>query len=320
MNIFFDIIIFGLFSITALIAVILLYHTTIDTKSWEFRHKKISTSIIFLLSIIFFLLFWGSFIEPKILVVKTIDIDLPHIDKPIKIALLTDLHVGIYKNDEYLNFIFENIKKQNPDIILIAGDLIDNTNFENEIKQLYPLKTLAEKYPTYIVFGNHEYGVDYSHGKMVRGTSQVEKLKKYFENSKINILQNDLYEITINEQSFYLFGADSFWAGKINYDILEKRDENLDTIALIHNPAVLYTENYPKDFSLALFGHTHGGQIRLPFLGPIGRVDNIIEKKFYKGMNFDVTGNRILVSSGLGESGTRARFFNPPEMLILQIN
>ena len=105
---------------------------------------------------------------------------------------------------------------------------------------------------------------------------------------------------------------------KLDYSILETRKEDIPTITLIHNPSFQFS-NYPTDIDLALSGHTHGGQIRLPVVGPIGLIDNLLQKKYYQGLHTLDSGTKMLVTSGVGETGTRARLFNPPEIMLLTI-
>jgi predicted MPP superfamily phosphohydrolase len=321
MNNFFDIIIYEILIITAITAVILLFHLTLNKKSWEHKNKKITTTIILLLSLIFLTVFWGSFIEPKILVIKKEKIDIKNIKENIKIVFVTDLHIGGQKNDVYLDFLVKNITKQNPDLILIGGDTIDNNLYNSEeISLLYPLQKLSNNFPVYAIPGNHEYGISYQNNKINQFLkNQNNNLKKYLESINIKYLENDLYKINIKNQNFYLFGADSFWANKTDFFVLEKREKNIPTIALIHNPSIIYEENYPNDFDLALFGHTHGGQIRLPLFGPVGKIDNILENKYYKGFQTDKNNNLIYISSGIGESYLKSRLFNPPEFIVFNI-
>jgi predicted MPP superfamily phosphohydrolase len=318
MKIFYDIIIYGILFLTALLAVILLFHGTKDNKSWEYKNKKINFSIILILLSVFFIIFWGSFIEPRILVIKKEKIDLKNINETIKIAFISDLHIGIYKNDVFLKFLVDEIIKQKPDLVLIGGDIIDN-NIKNEIDFLYPLENLSQKIPVYAIIGNHEYGMGFENGKIIKGKANEEELIEYLKKININYLENDLYKIKIKESPFYLFGGDEFWAEKTNFDVLKKRDEDIATVAMIHNPAILLEDYYPHDIDLSLFGHTHGGQIRLVFLGPIGKVDNVLPKNMYKGFIEKQGENKIFVSSGVGETGVRARLFNPPELVIFEL-
>lgn len=319
MKIFFDIIIYGTLFLTALLAVILLFHTKKDLKSWEYNHKKFSFSLIFILTVSFFLIFWGSFIEPKILLIKKEKIDLVNFDQKIKIVYITDLHIGAYKKDDYLSFLVKTIIKEKPNLVLIGGDTVDNGYIEEEIKLLHPFKKLTDVIPVYAISGNHEYGVGYENGELTKRLTSTDKLKEFLEKINITYLENDLFEIEIKGQGFYLFGADEFWADKTDFSVLEKREKNIPTIAIIHNPAILLTNYYPDNIDLSLFGHTHGGQIRLPFLGPIGRVDNILPKEMYKGYLQNKDNNKIFVSSGAGETGIRSRLFNPPELVIFEI-
>lgn len=320
MNIFFDILIAILITITALPAVILLLYRRNKT-TWEHRHKKITLTISILLFLGAIVVIYGSFIEPRIIVLNNQTIDLEKINEPIKIVFVADYQVGKYKQEKFVNKTVEKIIAQNPDIILLGGDMVDNETYdENEINYLEPLKQLTSKYHTYAIQGNHEYGV--GGGKALtdpryRVADMSQETKKYLENIGVNFLENQLTEITINNQSFYLFGGDDLWANKLNLKSLKNREKDLATIALIHNPFAAY--NVAKEnVDLMLSGHTHGGQIRLPFIGPLGRIDDITPKAWYQGWS-NIDNMKLFVTSGIGESGARARLFNPPEIIILNV-
>ena len=323
MNIYYDILITKLIVITALPAVILLRHRYWTKDSWEQRHKYISLILAILLLIGTAVVTFGSFVEPKLLVLNERSIDLPHIEKPIKIALIADPQVGPYRKTKWIKKISKKILSYKPDIVLIAGDLVNNGSKKfgtDETIYLEPFRELANQIPTYSVIGNHAYGVNkYDSNKPAdfKFPSVVEDVIEKTKTLKIRHLVNETELITIRGQSFYLFGADSLWAGKLNYDSLNDREEDLPTIMLVHNQAAIF-EASEHNIDLVFAGHTHGGQIRLPIVGPVALVDDITPRKWYQGLN-NHNGTKLFVTSGLGETGTRARLFNPPEIVMITI-
>lgn len=319
---YYDLLIAIMLIITAYPAVIFLYSIYKRPTSIEARYKKIFLPISILLLMGTTTLLWGSFVEPKLLVVNRQKIDLEKIDKPIKIALIADIHLGPYKKEAWVEKIIKKIKKENPDIVVIAGDNIYNSEYSpQEIEYLNPLKKLANEFPIYAIQGNHEYGIgdgSSNDKNPIINADWSQEVKTKMESLGVHFMTNDLEKLNINDQNFYLFGGDSILAGKLDFQNLDNRDESLTTIALIHNPIYLFTTTTPP-IDLTLSGHTHGGQIRLPIFGPIGRVDAQIPTNFYEGLNELKNGDKILVTSGAGESGPRSRLFNPPEIVIITV-
>jgi predicted MPP superfamily phosphohydrolase len=322
MNIFYDLLIAIFIIITAYPAVIFLYSIYKRPTSLEARHKKIFLIISILLLFGTTTLLWGSFIEPKIIVINKQEIDLEKIEEPIKIALIADIHAGPYKKTAWVEKIVKKILKEKPDLVMIDGDQIYNSEYRpEELNYLEPLRQLAEQIPTYAINGNHEYGIGDGksyENKKIHNANLSKETQEKMESLGIIYLTNELLKINVNKQNFYLFGGDSVLAGKLDYKNLENRNEDLATIAMIHNPLYLFINNHPA-IDLTLSGHTHGGQIRLPGFGPIGRVDNFIPADFYQGLNNLPNGNKIFVTSGIGESGPRARLFNPPEIALITV-
>ncbi|MFH1946605.1 MAG: metallophosphoesterase [Candidatus Magasanikbacteria bacterium] len=318
---FFDVLIILLITITALPAVILLYSRKKRKDSWENKNKKQSLILAVILLLGTTIITYGSFIEPQLIITNYQKIDLEKINSPIRIAVIADFQVGYFKQEKYVEKVTNRILELNPDLVFIVGDIVDNAVYEeNEAKHLIPIKRLTDTIPTYAIHGNHEYGI--GGGKSIlepayRTGDVTAETKEIVESFGIRYLVNEIEEIKIKEEKFYLFGGDSIWAGKLDYSILKNRNENLATIALIHNPLVVF-QAYKHNIDLMLSGHTHGGQVRLPFIGPLGRVDNMLPAEWYQGWN-EFEGLNFFVTSGIGESGTRARLFNPPEIVMLTV-
>ncbi|PIR02937.1 MAG: hypothetical protein COV60_03000, partial [Candidatus Magasanikbacteria bacterium CG11_big_fil_rev_8_21_14_0_20_43_7] len=237
------------------------------------------------------------------------------------IALVADFQVGPYKRTAHIERVVARIISLNPDLVMIGGDQVDNATMdEDQTMYLEPLKQLVEAgLPTYAIHGNHEYGV--GGGKALtdqkyRVGDVSARVKEVMEGYGIHYLVNDVVTTTLRGQSLRIFGGDSYWAGKLSFDNLEESD--FPTIGLIHNPAATWLAG-KEDIDLILTGHTHGGQIRFPFVGPLGRVDDVIPPEWYQGLHTVDDDTQLFVTSGTGETGTRARLFNPPEVVLITI-
>ncbi|MBD3311643.1 MAG: hypothetical protein GF349_04085 [Candidatus Magasanikbacteria bacterium] len=322
MKLYFDIIIItGIFA-TAVPAIFLLYHRSFSENSLENKFKNTSLILSLVLFIGSMVLIYGSFFEPKLLITNEQEINMEGINNEIEIILIADPQVGPYKQEKYLEKIITRIMELKPDIILIAGDIVNN-GIPNKDETVYldPLKKLPLIAPTYAVHGNHEYGIGSENPEdkkesLSPDVSQTVKIA--IENLSIKYLENDLELIEVNSEKFYLFGGDSYWARKLDFSTLNNREEDIPTIALIHNQAAIY-EATKHNVDLVLSGHTHGGQIRFPFVGPLGRVDGSTPNELYQGLH-QFGSTTLFVSSGVGETGTRARLFNPPEIVLIKIN
>ncbi|MEK7065163.1 MAG: metallophosphoesterase [Patescibacteria group bacterium] len=320
MKIFFDILITILIFITASPAVILLYELRKEN-TWEKRHKKLTIAFSAVLLLGTVTIIYGSFIEPQFLVINKQEIDLPGITKPIKIAFIADFQVGPYKREDYAEKVVKEIIALEPDLVILGGDHVDNGGTtEDETKYLAPLAELPKHAPTFAIHGNHEYGVGtdlmvaFENKRLPDVSREVEQAMTAI---KIDYLTNELRLLSINGQKFYLFGGNSSEARKLNFSELKNRDVSVPTIGLLHDPRDVITAS-SHDIDVMLAGHTHGGQIRLPFFGPLGRIDSYTPLSWYKGWS-EYNKTKFFVTSGVGETGARSRLFNPPEIVLLTI-
>jgi len=313
------------FSSSIIVSALLLFFVIRDTfKKGLFlnRHKKISYPIIAILSIIFICFFDARFIEPNIIVKNEFDFPTTNIKTPFKIAFIADIQIGNHKKTAWTEKIVKNIEQIKPDLVLLGGDLIDNEGtFEDESQYLQPFQKISAQYPTYYILGNHEYGVgSQTQGDKNRQTGdRSEMLIKRMNELRITLLRNSLACPNINNETICLFGVDDIWSNKIDFKELNKWDKNLPLIFLTHNPDGI--KLYPleqKNPNLTLAGHTHGGQLRLPFIGPLGNPEVTLPKKYFKGLN-EYVGKKIFTTVGIGESGGPIRFWNPPEIAVINL-
>jgi len=310
-----------------LIALILIYIFNRDLKNQTVflgKHSLLAKIFIGILSLGIVLALYSHLIEPKWINITSTSITLSPKNegststKSFKLVFISDLHVGENKKDEWIQKIVEHIKNINPDLILLGGDYIanDGTLFDESI-YLKPLTELSEKYPIYYILGNHEYGL-FGRG-IIKNPDKSELVQKRMQEFNIPLLKNELVCPSIHGQKICIFGADDVY--KENYDFaqLKNWDTKIPLVLISHNPdAILY---WPKDIkkpTLELAGHTHGGQIYLPFVGPLGRVEVLLGPNYYRGLNyFEET--PIYTTVGLGESGGPIRFWSRPEISILNL-
>ncbi len=281
-------------------------------------YKKISAVILAFSLLSFITILYGSFIEPNIIIEKHEALDLPNVTESFTVALIADYQVGPYRRGDFVKRSVEKIIKTKPDMVLIAGDLIDNNGSSyDEFSYLAPLKKLAEQIPTYAVNGNHEHGAMSINPAAARFENKSDETRKVAEDLGITYLVNQLAIAEIRGQKIYIYGSDDWWGGNANFEALKMREPGIPTIVMNHNPAAIQeAQKFDIDFFVA--GHTHGGQVRLPFIGALYRVDTSFPKSWDKGF-YEYNGLKAYTTSGLGESVTRARLFNLPEIVYFDV-
>jgi predicted MPP superfamily phosphohydrolase len=260
---------------------------------------------------------WGSFIEPQMIQVKKVDIDLKSTPRheTIKIALISDFHVGKYKKNLFVKRVVSKIIEQKPDLVLIAGDFLMGKG--SNAQYLYPLKNLTEQIPVLAVTGNHEFNIGKPNDLHYDDRSGL--LRKLFTDWNIPILDNATNKIITNQGGLNITGLPDIWTGKVDFAATEiNLDPRLPKILLVHNPDIVLNE-HASDFDLVLSAHTHAGQIRLPFIGGLPPLPTKLGRAFDQGL-FQLKNNFLYITGGLGETGPRARLFNPPEIVIINLD
>lgn len=286
------------------------------------KYKKLSYAIIIVLFFGILCALYSHFAEPFILLTKKVEFHDSQIKQQIKIIFVSDIQVGNHKKSAWVEKIVEKILTQNPDLVVFGGDMISNEgSFENESKYLEPLAKIAEKYPSFYVLGNHEYGSGHLNlKKSYLGTgNRTQELIDEMKKLEIKSLNNKLSCLNIKNQDLCLFGIDDVYAGKANFSELKNLPTSTPLVFITHNPdgVLSYPKTFPKPI-LTLAGHTHGGQVYLPLFGPLGSVDLILPDKFYRGLNY-WNNIPILTSVGAGESGGQIRFWAIPEIVSLTL-
>ena len=277
--------------------------------------KKI---VIVIISILVLLLIY--LIADQYVITKTqYTVESDRVNSEIKIAVISDLHnMNFFNNNQE---VVDKISSENPDIIAVVGDMIDenSSNAENTLNTIKPLPDIA---PTYYSIGNHDklYS-DYN--------TYIEEIK----NSGVVVLDDKIDTLTVNDNQITLLGLSGYSFGDVEtpeYTALVKELCENDTlrIMLCHYPEYsqwffgkdLY---YEYDFDLMLSGHTHGGIVRIPFIGGVYAPQQGTFPEYSKGLYYVDKQNanpyHMLVTSGLGQDSHFIRVNNFPEIAFVTV-
>jgi len=256
---------------------------------------------------------WAFWLEPRSLRVREYALTLPRWPPGLaglRVAVLTDLHVGSPFNDlARLRRVVAATNAARPDIVLITGDLvilgIVGGTFVEPEPIAAELAALSAPLGAWATLGNHDRWFD---GPRVR---------RALEAVGIRVLENDAARVTRGDAGFWLAGIADFWTG--GYDVaaaLAPVADDAPIVAMTHNPDVF--PELPPRVVLLIAGHTHGGQVWLPVIGrPI--VPSIFGQRYAAGSVVE-DGRRLFVATGVGVSILPVRFLVPPEVSVLVLD
>lgn len=269
-------------------------------------------AIITFLAIFFWsLFFYGSFIESNRLIVR--EFQLENTGLPTMRAIVVgDFHLGPYKSEKWVQKVTNKINQQsNIDVVLVPGDYLygDGSFYADQIKPLADIK-----WPLYATLGNHDHA-DHE----PENTHQSTAVRTAFAKYGIRELQNQL--IAHSTLPVAIIGVDD---NDLGFDDLSAAySEVLDTtprILIAHSPDIVQDLRKEKlTANLIVAGHTHCGQIRFPLIGAVSSTIPTRQSKAYERHLYQTEVGSLFVTCGVGEVGPRARFLNPPEIVILDI-
>lgn len=263
-------------------------------------------------------------------------------DNKIRIVQISDLHNARYGKDN--KKLIDRVEKLNPDIILYTGDIIDSKkDKEDEVVNL--CEKLSKVAPSYYVYGNNEVEkiykmpltekvLDKKFGVKdgIRNTNALIEFKDDFETklekAGVKVLKNEMDSLVVGTTNIDVFGVlnsnpSSFftYAGESYENFIYTNPDNLK-ITAIHEPFIYEEFDYDMWGDLIVCGHTHGGTMKIPLIGPLYTHEGgfLPEKSgsFVYG-RYNVSGTPIIVSSGL-ENNNIFRINNQPELAVIDIN
>lgn len=251
---------------------------------------------------------YSALVEPRLMTVTEHEVSisgLPSAFDGLKIVQLSDLHVDIWTRPRHIRRIVRRVNTMRPDVIVLTGDYVSRTE-ANIGPAGDALAGLKSKYGAYAVLGNHDYWTD------------AKLMARALRESGIDVLFDEKRRISIGRSSIWLVGFDDEWEGNPDYEkALNGISSNDICIAIAHNPdAVLSLDGRPVN--LLLTGHTHGGLINIPGVGPLWSTTKLGPK--YSSGLFRFGDTRMYVCRGIGTgTGYHIRFRCPPEISVFTL-
>lgn len=317
---------FGLIYTPKLIYIIFVYINRLYNKIMDKRITFIRKSGYIVAVFFAGMMVYGNVVtrDKLELVKKEIPVEnLPKGFDGYKIAIFADFHIGNWNNHfRIMNPLIKMINDENPDIIIFAGDMVNN--FSDELNGWEPyFKQLHSKQGNFAVLGNHDYG-DYANWK----TDEIKKknfeaIKQHIRDLGFRLLLNENQELTSKNDTITLVGVEN-WSGKYfhSYGNLQKALEGIqprrEKILITHDPMHWDAQVVgKKDIFLTISGHTHGGQIG--FIGKKCHTSpaELIFKQ-WAGL-YNKNGQYLYVNRGIGYVGIPLRIGIRPEVTILTL-
>ncbi len=274
------------------------------------KSKKIIKILFFIIFILIIILLYSRFIGTKGLKVKEYKIVNENFTDNfygLKIVHITDLHYGNTTNKSDLKKIVDKVNLIKPDIIVFTGDLLDEELSNEELEEFKSiLNNMKSNIKKYAVNGNHD-----------------ENFSEILKETGFTDLNNNYDSLYNSNNSVILFSGintndDINDAIKnINNFLSDEQNTNniIYKIMLMHEPDKILDFDY-NNYDLILAGHSHNGQITIPFIGSLYKPNG--SKKYYKDY-YELEGTKLYISGGIGTSTLKFRLFNKPSINLYRL-
>ncbi|MGB0906610.1 MAG: metallophosphoesterase [Maricaulaceae bacterium] len=253
-------------------------------------------------------LLYGFFIEPRRLVIRQVSIGEGK--QHIKIVLFSDIHIGgVHVDDARVKSISETVNDLSPDMVIMAGDYISGHGVRASRSEAFNqmvlngfdnLALLSAPMGVYAAQGNHDawYDKGFVEGELTRrGITVLENRTKYILGG------------------LCLVGLADKDTGRTNPRVFDNCVKGARIISVMHSPDSFSI--LPPDTILAMAGHTHGGQINLPFIGRAVTATRLGKPYAYGLKKWKST--PVFITAGIGTSKMPARFRAPPEIVMIDL-
>lgn len=251
-------------------------------------------------------------VEPRWTAYTKLDLPVPDLPQELidkSCIQISDLHIGTRVGESYLRSNFEYIQSLAPDFVFYTGDFVDHADELHFTK----LKNIAEHLPTGKlgtagVLGNHDFQGQYKSVELSRTVSRT------LENNGINVLNDD----QISLSGLTVGGLEDYWSPIFRIPKSKSVIQSLPScsIVLSHNPDTADLDIWNGYKSWILCGHTHGGQCRIPFVGPPFLP---VENRNYVSGSYQIAGgHQMYINRGLGHTH-QIRCFARPEVTVFTL-
>lgn len=232
--------------------------------------------------------------------------NLPEAFEGLVLVHLTDLHINPWTTPERFSEVVEMVNAQSPDVIAITGDFIDGRTMRDQTPRLQEqLGQLQAKLGKFAVMGNHDHRSGVSH------------VREMLAESDIRELPNRAVPLHKDGQVLTICGLDDYKEKKLDLPaLLADMPEESCAILMVHEPDFADISGPTRRFSLQLSGHSHGGQINIPFYGP--PITPRYARKYPRGL-YQVGEMTLYTNTGIGMIPPLVRFNCRPEVAVFTL-
>lgn len=284
------------------------------------KRKVFSITVIIILALVV-CIFIELYRSKYLLQVSVSEISSDKISDEIRIVQLSDNHNSVFGEDNQK--LIELVKEQNPDLVLITGDIVNSDEANTDIATNL-IAALCDIAPVYVSVGNHE--VEYQ-------DNYKTDLLQLYEKSGAIVLDKQYEDIIIRKQQIRLGGIYGYCLPAKYLETNEADPEECEfladfqntdcyTILMCHMPVCWLINNGLNEWDVdCIFaGHAHGGQIRIPYVGGLWAPDQGWFPGKESGLYYSQDNSKVLVlSRGLGSNEKIPRFNNIPEIVVADI-
>jgi uncharacterized protein len=242
-------------------------------------------------------------------------LDIVHVELPLRnlpdafadftIAQISDLHLGPYIQPATIEAVVESVLALNADAIVVTGDLVSRVTQGEPDMLVQTLSPLTAPQGVHAILGNHDWWED--------GPLVTESLRR----AGVNVLSNEHLSWQRGGQTLYLAGVDDVWCGKNDLrGALHGIPADAAVVALVHEPDYADIVAQDSRVILQLSGHSHGGQVCLPFYG--GLHFPKWAKKYTSGL-YQIGDLTLYTNRGIGMVVWPIRFACRPEVTLLTL-
>ncbi|MDB4940893.1 MAG: metallophosphoesterase [Labilithrix sp.] len=250
---------------------------------------------------------YGVSLRRWFFVTRPVDIPVRGLPKELDgfvIAQLSDLHIGAFTPVWWGQRWARASNAAKPDLVVVTGDMVTSgVAFHEDIASI--VGALRAEHGTYVIMGNHDY---FGHG---------EPLVTLLRGRGAHVLRNEGVVIERGGARFFLAGMDDTWTQRANLEkSLEDRPAGMPTVLLAHDPD-RFPQAVKRNVELVLSGHTHGGQVAMPFLARWINASKLAHR-YHVGVYKDGD-STLYVHPGMGTTGPPFRLGAAPELALITL-
>ncbi|GAB6927082.1 metallophosphoesterase [Paenibacillus sp. JCM 10914] len=250
---------------------------------------------------------YASLWEPKQLDITRLTLAYSSLPRPfhgLKIAHFSDLHLGFQTSVKDVTRLVEAIHDEQVDIVCFTGDMVDG-EAEEMLAAVQPLSMLRAQLGVFSILGNHDYG-------------HVNRLISLEEEAGFQVLRNTHVKLKREGAVIAIAGLDDgIWGQPDLEAALQGVSSETFKLLLMHEPDFADTAAV-YSVQLQLSGHSHGGQIRLPWIGEV--ITPPGAKRYVQGLYTLSEGTQVYVNRGIGTTQLPMRFLCQPELTIITLH